>query len=212
MLALSLALSIFCGLIFLLILPLRLEVSYQYEKAGKSLLEIRLGYGGKYYTYLWAPFPPPILFHPQEFYTPADKQTFPPRTYPHNKAPLTGSLPPPDVSRVLPWALRLWKELLLKTKCSYFFWVVEVGTGDPALTALTTGLLWNIAALFYHNLRTQTHLKLNRPEIKILPHFSGLHFSTELRCIFIFPPGHIITAGIRTLIGRSSLGKGAKKT
>lgn len=203
MLALSLALSVFCGLIFLLILPLRLEMIYQYEKGGKSLLNIQLNYGGKCYTYLWDPFPLSIFLPSLEFsphHNPGEKQIFPQETSPH-KEPLITS-PPSGVYQVLPWALRLWKELLLKTKCSYFSWVVEVGTGDPALTALITGLLWNIAALFYRNLRTQTHLKLNRPEIKILPYFSGLCWHTELHCIFIFSPGHIITAGIRTLMGK----------
>lgn len=204
-LALSLALGLFCGLIFLLILPLRLEVIYQYEKGVKSFLNIRLNYGGKCYTYLWDPFPLSIFFSSLEFspdHNHGETQIFSQETPPH-KEPLIIS-PPSGAYQVLTWALRLWKELLLKTKCSYFSWVVEVGTGDPALTALITGLLWNIAALFYRNLRTQTHLKLSRPDIKILPYFSGVCYRAELHCIFIFSPGHIITAGIRTLMGRSA--------
>jgi len=199
-LALSLALSIFCGLIFFLVLPLRLEVIYKYEKEKNGLLNVRFNYGGRCYNYFWEPFPYSFFIPSMNPFSHQDQVR---KGISAQETPPGGTLiisPPPRAYKVLTWILRLWKELLLKTQCSYFSWVIEVGTGDPALTALTSGLLWNVATLFYHNLRTRTYLKLSKPDIKILPCFSGVCYRTKLHCIFIFYPGHIITAGIRTLI------------
>ncbi|MCG0278231.1 MAG: DUF2953 domain-containing protein [Thermanaeromonas sp.] len=201
MLALSLAISLFCGLILLLILPLKLEVIYKYEE-GTGLLDVRLNYGGKSLNYLWHPFP-------YSFFLPSVK-LISDRGQKQEPFVLIMS-PPPGAHKILTWIFRFWKEILFKTKCCYFSWVTEVGAGDPALTALATGLLWNVAAFFYRNLRTYTRLKLQQPDIRILPCFGEARYRTKLHCIFIFSPGHIIIAGIRTLIGSTTLGKGGEK-
>ncbi|MGB9661483.1 MAG: DUF2953 domain-containing protein [Moorellaceae bacterium] len=116
---------------------------------------------------------------------------------------------PPDWemgrSRRLFWSLRFWNRLAViwgrffrRVRWERFAWRVEVGAGNPAVTGLVAGILWNAAALVCINLYRLARYK-GRPEIRIIPWFDSSCCRTFLYGTFSFALGYFIIAGIQSL-------------
>lgn len=88
-----------------------------------------------------------------------------------------------------------------------FTWHTKLGLSDPALTAVTVGLLWSLKAGTVSLLRQQFQM-MHASVVSVVPNYATKGFSTNLRCIFHFSLGQIMW---RTLCYAAErwLGKGA---
>ena len=76
-------------------------------------------------------------------------------------------------------------------------WLTEVGVGDAAATAITTGFFWaiksNIIALLIKKLELKSY------HVNVFPFYGADKFNTSLDCIITLKIGYIIIAGLKIL-------------
>jgi|GEM_PF-5867708 len=76
-------------------------------------------------------------------------------------------------------------------------WYTEVGVGDAAATAITTGFFWaiksNIIALLIKKLDLKSY------HVNVYPFYGSDKFNTSLDCIITLKIGYIIIAGYKIL-------------
>ncbi|MBU5677530.1 DUF2953 domain-containing protein [Alkaliphilus sp. MSJ-5] len=77
-------------------------------------------------------------------------------------------------------------------------WVTELGTGDAAETAIITGVIWTIKL----GLISLVCNRYNSLDIfvNVVPNYNIKTFKTSIDCIFRIKLGHIINAGLKTLL------------
>ncbi|QUH20730.1 DUF2953 domain-containing protein [Alkaliphilus sp. B6464] len=77
-------------------------------------------------------------------------------------------------------------------------WVTEFGTGDAAETAIITGVIWTIKP----GLISLVCNRYNSLDIfvNVVPNYNIKTFETSIDCIFRIKLGHIINAGLKTLL------------
>lgn len=74
-------------------------------------------------------------------------------------------------------------------------WVTRVGTGDPALTGVLSGLLWGFKGVAFGFLAERLSFS-RRPVLQVLPDFESVAFRTTFRCIVRVRVGDIIRTGV----------------
>lgn len=88
--------------------------------------------------------------------------------------------------------------LLARTKLHRFKWSTGLGLPEAGQTGVVVGLLWiiksNTTSFLYRSLERQAP----RPELEVVPVFSGQHLRINFDCIFSFRCGHIIYTGLLT--------------
>ena len=72
-----------------------------------------------------------------------------------------------------------------------FYWEIEYGVDDAALTGMLYGFLWQGISAFLAILGRAVSIR-SRPKIKIYPEFNRYIFKTEMNCIFRLRVGYII--------------------
>lgn len=93
--------------------------------------------------------------------------------------------------------LRIWQCFLASVSCHRWRLLLSLGTGEPASTALTYGSTWLLLSRLYRNLRQQARLDFQRPELEVKPLFNFPGWQVDFNCIFSFRLGYIISAGLR---------------
>jgi hypothetical protein len=92
--------------------------------------------------------------------------------------------------------LRLFRPALThtarKTKLTGFRWETQMGFEDAAATGMAVGALWTLKGLFSSTLYRLAGKHENLPRLEINPVFNQKIFNTEIDCIFVLRPGHII--------------------
>lgn len=86
--------------------------------------------------------------------------------------------------------------LLRKIYIQDFKWNTEFSTGDPALTGVSSGILWTIKSQIWAWVRRHTNV-LAKPVIQVQPSFNHSCLSLEIVCIGEVRIGHIIIATIK---------------
>ncbi|WP_165842206.1 DUF2953 domain-containing protein [Paenibacillus xerothermodurans] len=79
--------------------------------------------------------------------------------------------------------------------CTRMYWKTELGVGDAAETAMTTGMVWGLkSSLLGVAFR---FIKLHaRPELLVQPHFNGTKFTTEVTCTTHIRLFYVCVAGL----------------
>jgi len=91
---------------------------------------------------------------------------------------------------------RFFKEIV----CQRLAWKTNIGLGDPALTALSTGGIWAAKSILYMNLQRNVQVNFHKPVYEVNPVFNKTEFRVAFDCIFTFRFGHIIIAGCKVLV------------
>lgn len=100
-----------------------------------------------------------------------------------------------DLTRKYKRILEYIKEKLIIDRLS---WSTELGLGDAAVTAIYTGLGWTLKGNLISIIKN--HLVLHSLETNVVPNFNIKTFKTTFSCILRLKLGHIIIAGIKSLI------------
>lgn len=91
----------------------------------------------------------------------------------------------------------VFKYIIKKIEIKKFVLKLSMGTGDAAATAVLYGAAWivvgNVMTL------TRSYLKVNNPQIVIVPIFSQVELCIDFSCIISLKVGHIINAGIKAI-------------
>lgn len=82
-----------------------------------------------------------------------------------------------------------------KIKVNRIIWHTQIGLQDAALTAYITGLLWSIKSIITSFLSTRTYTK--NIDIDILPKYNNKEFEIYFNCIIRIKLVNIIIAGIK---------------
>lgn len=72
-----------------------------------------------------------------------------------------------------------------------FYWEIEYGVDDAALTGMLYGFIWQGVSVVLAILGRVVSIR-SRPKIKIYPEFNRYIFKTEINCIFRLRVGYII--------------------
>ena len=91
---------------------------------------------------------------------------------------------------------RFFKEIV----CQRLACKTNIGLGDPALTALSTGGIWVAKSILYMNLQRNVQVNFHKPVYEVNPIFNKTEFRVAFDCIFTFRLGHIIIAGCKVLV------------
>lgn len=75
----------------------------------------------------------------------------------------------------------------------------EVGTVNPAYTAMLAGAFWSVIGDVVARLYRQVQVEVQNPRIAVVPMFQKPGFSCDFHCIFQLRIGHIIVAGLNLL-------------
>lgn len=89
--------------------------------------------------------------------------------------------------------------LVGKISVKRFCWVTEIGTGEPAETAILTGALWGVKGTFLSYFQTMVGRVQSNPQINVIPNFNQVMVTSKADCIFDVLCGHIIIGGFKTL-------------
>jgi hypothetical protein len=95
--------------------------------------------------------------------------------------------------RYIYYSRRLTRLLLTAVCCEEFYWHLRFGTSDAAVTAVMSGLLWNMTALLLCHLTKKIRF-VTKPIIQVCPDFQNEGFITEFKCIFSLRLGNVINA------------------
>ncbi|NOU97605.1 DUF2953 domain-containing protein [Paenibacillus sp. LMG 31456] len=89
-------------------------------------------------------------------------------------------------------------DTLKHVHCTRVVWKTNVGVGDAAETALTTGMVWglktSLLGFLFRFIKLDT-----RPEIMVIPQFNEVKFSTEVLCLARIRMYFILLAGLHLL-------------
>nr|WP_277998788.1 DUF2953 domain-containing protein [Moorella sulfitireducens] len=107
----------------------------------------------------------------------------------------------------------IWRHFFARVTCRRFRLFLNLGTGEPATTALLCGTSWAMLAWMYQNLRRRSRTDFHVPEWQVIPLFDTAGWQADFNCIFTFKLGHIISAGVQSLwlllrIARQTRGAG----
>jgi hypothetical protein len=103
-----------------------------------------------------------------------------------------------------PILLRIVATLLLglQGKCKKFIWRTCFGLKDPAITGVTTGILWSIKGGIYSFLKQSTK-QIVKPDLEVRPDFNQVNkLKIEFKSIFTLRLGNVIIKGLRIIINR----------
>lgn len=89
--------------------------------------------------------------------------------------------------------------LVGKISVKRFCWVTEIGTGEPAETAILTGTLWAVKGTFLSYFQTMAGRVRSNPQINVIPNFNKAMVTSQADCIFDVLCGHIIIGGFKIL-------------
>jgi hypothetical protein len=89
-------------------------------------------------------------------------------------------------------------DTLAHVRCTRLFWKTEVGVGDAAETALTTGMIWGLKTSLLGVVFRFIKLAA-RPQLHVAPFFNETKFSTQLLILAQIRFFYIVVAGIRLL-------------
>jgi hypothetical protein len=107
------------------------------------------------------------------------------------------------LSYFLPARYHQWllvaENLEQRGKFQQLSWVSQVGTGDPALTAVSVGLLWGVKEALIGYLRNRYGF-VQPPEVNISGNFQSLRWDTAFNCIFRVKLGYIMIAALMVRI------------
>lgn len=84
--------------------------------------------------------------------------------------------------------------------CEELTWHTAIGLPDAALTAISTGFLWNLKNLVFNNLHNNVRVAFNKPSFEVKPVFNSKCFDVNFKCIFAVRLGNIIFAGLKLLV------------
>ncbi|MBM7614045.1 hypothetical protein JOC73_000554 [Alkaliphilus hydrothermalis] len=76
-------------------------------------------------------------------------------------------------------------------------WETEIGTGDAAATAVTTGFFWMLKSNVITFMGRKVELK--EVAVNVVPCYQGEKFNTSFNCIFTLKFGYIIIAALKML-------------
>jgi hypothetical protein len=74
-------------------------------------------------------------------------------------------------------------------------WLSQVGTGDPALTAVSIGMVWGVKTILIDYLCNRYEFA-EPPEIKVSGNFQSVGWGTVFSCIFRVKLGYIMIAAL----------------
>ncbi|MBC7326472.1 MAG: DUF2953 domain-containing protein, partial [Moorella sp. (in: Bacteria)] len=94
----------------------------------------------------------------------------------------------------------IWQHFFARITCKRCRLFFALGAKDPAAAALLYGSTWSLLAWMYQNLRRRTRLDFNNLEWRVAPHFDIPGWQVDFNCIFTFRAGHIISAGMQSLV------------
>jgi hypothetical protein len=78
---------------------------------------------------------------------------------------------------------------------SQLSWATRVGSGDPAFTALSVGLLWGLKEACVGYLRSRYEF-VQPPEVNVFGNFQAVEWDTAFNCIFRVKLGYIMIAAL----------------
>lgn len=110
-------------------------------------------------------------------------------------------------SRMVTQYGRILDYLIRTISIRAFSWTTRFGLDDPALTGLTTGLLWALKSGLYLRIRRMLRFP-GPPRLAVEPFFGGRSLRVDFHCIFASRIGHIIVVGIKL---RQAFKKGVSK-
>lgn len=91
------------------------------------------------------------------------------------------------------------KRTLARIHCTKLHWRTDVGFGDAAETAITTGLVWSlkssILGVIFRWVRLET-----KPELAVQPSYNLPQFSTNLDCIVKIRLANAMVAGLLLIL------------
>ncbi|MDN5348249.1 MAG: hypothetical protein PWP65_1813 [Clostridia bacterium] len=99
----------------------------------------------------------------------------------------------------LPFWRRLQKYrswILSRFTCRRLKIFLEIGTGDPAVTAWVASSAWGALAWLYAALKSRVRIAFKSPELQVVPYFSGPYFRLQGDFVVTAPLGHIIGVGV----------------
>lgn len=80
--------------------------------------------------------------------------------------------------------------------CTFLDWQVNIGSEDPAYTAVLTGSFWSMLGFFLARLYRQVTIDTKQPHILVIPNFKKPGFSCDFHCIFNLRIGHLMVVGL----------------
>lgn len=93
----------------------------------------------------------------------------------------------------------IWRRFFNLVTCRRWRLFLTLGTGEPATTAFTCGVVWMVTGWMYRNLKQHACLDFSIPEWYIQPIFDKPTITVDFRCIFVLRLGHIISACLQSL-------------
>lgn len=97
---------------------------------------------------------------------------------------------------VIPFKKYIEKKMIFKS----IYWNSEVGLGNADETAILTGIIWSIKSTFISLISNSYNLL--DTFINVTPNYNTNTIKTHINCIFTIKLGHIINAGVKTLLIR----------
>lgn len=104
------------------------------------------------------------------------------------------------LSRYYRLGKKLWPALTYlagRVELHYLEWHTLIGLSDAAYTGMAVGGLWSVKGLVLSILYRICKKTKTRPEVTVVPHFTGPAFGLLLHCIFTVRIGHIMVTVIR---------------
>lgn len=87
----------------------------------------------------------------------------------------------------------------IRGNCEKFYWVTHFGFSDPALTGLTSGLIWAGKSVFLEILSLLCNMK-TEAQIMVYPSFRAAGVDTKFESIFSVRIGNIMNTGLKILL------------
>ncbi len=95
---------------------------------------------------------------------------------------------------IIPFKTYIQKKMIFKS----IYWNSEVGIGSADETAILTGIIWSIKSTFISLISNSYNLL--DTFINVTPNYNTNTVKTHINCIFTIKLGHIINAGVKTLL------------
>jgi hypothetical protein len=74
-------------------------------------------------------------------------------------------------------------------------WFTQIGTGDPALTAVGIGVIWGVKETLIGYLQSRYNF-MESPEVNVSGNFQSISWGTAFNCIFRAKLGYIMIAAL----------------
>ncbi|MFE5317120.1 DUF2953 domain-containing protein [Paenibacillus sp. NPDC056579] len=90
------------------------------------------------------------------------------------------------------------RDTLSRVRCTGFYWKTNVGIGDAAETAMTTGMIWGLKSSLLGFLFRFIQLE-TKPAIQVVPQYNAVAFASEIQVFLKIRVWYVIMAGIQLL-------------